>query len=176
MKNNYYLRLLLLSAFTMMILTNCKKETPQKQDTGRHDQVTGNWKQKDLIISVSVKLGGQTIPAGSSMITLAPLLGQALKNPAITEGLVCTKNNVYSFTADGTYTITGCTDLILPKAGNTGKWELAVYDAVVQLSNPKGEVDPHWINSINSNKMQLALTLSITGVGNLPLSLILEKQ
>jgi hypothetical protein len=79
--------------------------------------VTGNWKQKDLVISVGVKIGGQKIPAGTSMIALAPLIGQALGSPEIAAAILCTADNIYSFNADGTYKITGCTDLILPVAG-----------------------------------------------------------
>lgn len=174
MKNKYQLLYFLLLA-VILSMSGCKKEaTPP--ESWKKNLVTGAWKQKDLVISVTVKLGKQTIPAGTSMITIAPLLGQALGNPAIATGLICTKNNTYSFNADNTYSITGCTDLILPQTGNSGTWKLTIYDAVVQFTSASGKDDPHWINSIGKNSLQLALTLSIPGVGNLPLGLILEKQ
>lgn len=175
MKNWLFLFFVMLVAG--ITLASCKKDKPpQKHDTEKYNWIKGDWKQKDLVISVTVKLGGQTIPAGTSMITLAPLLGQALGNPAIADALLCTKDNTYSFNGDSTYTIQGCTDLILPKAGHSGKWKLTVYDAVMQLTSEKGEQDPHWINGISENMLHLALTVHIPGVGDAPLGLILEKK
>jgi hypothetical protein len=110
------------------------------------------------------------------MIALAPLLGQALNNPAVAQALICTKDNTYTFNDNGTYTINGCTDLILPVAGSTGTWQLTVYDAVLQLTSADNKNDPHWINDISSTTLQLALTVTIPGVGAAPLGLILEKQ
>lgn len=174
-------KLLLFSAAVLALAAvsggGCKKDhPPKKQNSEKYSWITGNWKQKDLVISVTVKLGGQTIPAGTSMITLAPLLGQALGNPAIADALLCTQDNTYSFNQDSTYTINGCTDLILPGAGNKGTWKLTVYDAVLQLTSSAGDADPHWINDISENMLHLALTVHIPGVGDAPLGLILEKQ
>lgn len=163
----------------IFLFASCKKdETDENANAKNKNQewVTGNWKQKDLVIAVDVKIGGQKIPAGTSMIALAPLLGQALGNPAIADAILCTSDNTYSFDADGTYKITGCTDLILPVAGNSGKWDLTIYDAVVELISSKSEKDPHWINSISSNTLNLALTVEFPGLGAAPLGLILEKQ
>lgn len=175
MRNKLLLFLLVLMGAGL--LYGCKKESePSATAPWKKDVVTGTWKQKDILLSVTVKLSGQTLPAGSSMITLAPLLAQALKNPALAAGLTCTVGNTYSFNADGSFAITGCTDLILPNAGNSGKWELTVYDAVVQLTGAKGTADPHWINSITSKNMNLSLILAIPGVGNLPVGLVVEKQ
>lgn len=177
MKSKLLLFSAVLMIFACSILASCKKDhSLQKQSTEKYSWITGDWKQKDLVISVTVKLGGQTIPAGTSMIALAPLLGQALGNPAIADALLCTQNNTYSFKADSSYTINGCTDLILPTAGNSGTWKLTIYDAVLQLTSAKGDADPHWINGISDSTLQLALTVNIPGVGDAPLGLILEKQ
>jgi hypothetical protein len=177
MKSKLPLFSVALLIFVGITWVSCKKDhPPKKQSSEKYSWITGDWKQKDLVISVTVKLGGQTIPAGTSMIALAPLLGQALGDPAIADALLCTKDNTYSFHADSTYTINGCTDLILPKAGNNGTWKLTVYDAVLQLTSAKGDADPHWINDISENMLHLALTVHIPGVGDAPLGLILEKQ
>lgn len=172
-----YLFPVMLMALACLTLTSCKKDhSSKKQNTEKYKWITGKWKQKDLVISVTVKLGGQKIPAGTSMIALAPMLGQALGSPEIAEAILCTKDNTYSFNADSTFSINGCTNFILPKAGNNGKWKLTVYDAVLELTSAKGEADPHWINEISETMLHLALTVHIPGVGDAPLGLILEKQ
>jgi len=163
----------------IFLFASCKKDTADENEkfpNKNKEWVTGTWKQTDLVISVDVKIGGQKVPAGTSMIALAPLIGQALGNPAIADAILCTQDNIYSFKADGTYEITGCTDLILPVAGNSGTWDLTIYDAVLELISTKGEKDPHWINSITSNTLNLALTVEFPGLGAAPLGLILEKQ
>ena len=162
----------------VFLITSCKKndDTIKKTPPFKKEWVTGKWKQKDLIISVQVKLGGTKIPAGTSMIALAPMLGQALGNPAIAQMILCTKNNEYTFNGQGAYDINGCTEFILPKAGNKGTWDLEVYDAVLALTSSSGEKNPHWINNITSTTMELGLTVNIPGVGDAPLGLILEKQ
>jgi len=172
-----YVAILAIFALPAFIPISCKKDEVRK-DPGawKYDLVRGNWKQKDLVISVDVKLGGQKIPAGTSMIQLAPLIGQALGNDAIAEALLCTQHNTYSFNADGTYAINGCTALILPVAGNKGNWKLTVYDAVLQFSPSADTSVPHWINNLTDSTLELALTVSIPGVGDAPLGLILEKQ
>ncbi len=167
---------LLLSAF-LLAGPSCHKDDDEAPARSvKYSWVSGRWTQQDLVISVTVKLGGQTIPEGTSMIQLAPLLGQALGNPAIADALTCTQNNIYTFHDDGSYQIDGCTDLILPNASQAGHWALTVYDAVLQLTPDGGQGDPHWINSIDSTHMHLALTVRIPGVGDAPLGLILEKQ
>lgn len=163
----------------IFLFASCKKDkTGENEEFKNKNQewVTGNWKQKDLVIAVDVKIAGQKIKAGTSMIALAPLIGQALGNPDIAAAILCTGDNIYSFKADGSYAITGCTDLILPVAGNNGKWDLTIYDAVVELISSKGDKDPHWINSITNNTLNLSLTVEFPGLGAAPLGLILEKQ
>lgn len=175
--NKTYFRSFVIIFSLFLFLGSCKKEDAIKQTPSfKKEWVTGTWKQKDLVISVQVKLGGTKIPAGSSMIALAPLLGQALGNPAIAQMILCTKENQYSFNGQGSFDITGCTDFILPKVGNKGTWGLEVYDAVLELTSAKNEKDPHWINNITAKTMELALTVNIPGVGDAPLALILEKQ
>lgn len=169
-----------LLALLIFLFASCKKESTNNDEplakNKNKEWITGKWKAKDLVISVEVKIAGQKIPAGTSMIALAPLIGQALGNPAIAQAILCTADNVYSFNADGTYAIDGCTGLILPVAGNSGKWDLTIYDAVLELTSSDSKKDPHWINSITSNTLNLSLTVEFPGLGAAPLGLILEKQ
>lgn len=179
MKKKQFVAKYALLILLIFLFASCKKDTADENANFKNknqEWVTGTWKQKDLVIAVDVKIGGQKIPAGTSMIALAPLLGQALGNPAIAQAILCTADNIYSFNADGTYQITGCTDLILPVAGNSGKWNLGIYDAVVELISTKDEKDPHWINSITNTDLNLSLTVEFPGLGAAPLGLILEKQ
>lgn len=173
MKKIYFLLMLVVITF---LFNSCKKDDDTAETLHyKKDWVTGKWKQTDLVMSVDAKLGSTKIPAGTSMIAIAPLLAQALKNPALIPAITCTNDNQYEFNAQGAFTITGCTDFILPKAGNKGTWGLQIYDAVIELLNDKSEKDPHWINSITPTKMELALTVNIPGVGAVPLGLQLEK-
>lgn len=162
---------------TVLFLFSCKKEEASSPQTGKKQQwIAGSWKQKDVVTAVTVKLAGTGIPAGSSLITLAPMLAQALKNPALAEGILCTRSNVYTFGPDKTYSINGCTELLLPGIGDKGSWQLTIYDAVLQFTSATGQKVPHWINSITGSELRLAATLSVPGVGDLPLSMILQKQ
>jgi hypothetical protein len=169
----------ILVVLLIFLFASCEKESKNNEPLAKNknrEWVTGTWKAKDLVISVDVKIAGQKIPAGTSMIALAPLIGQALGNPAIAAAITCTSDNTYTFNTDGTFTINGCTDLILPVAGNSGKWDLTVYDAVLELTSSTDKKDPHWINSITSNTINLSLTVEFPGLGAAPLGLILEKQ
>jgi hypothetical protein len=169
----------ILVVLLIFLFASCEKESKNSEPLAKNknrEWVTGTWKAKDLVISVDVKIAGQKIPAGTSMIALAPLIGQALGNPAIAAAITCTSDNTYTFNADGTFAINGCTDLILPVAGNSGKWDLTVYDAVLELTSSTDKKDPHWINSITSNTINLSLTVEFPGLGAAPLGLILEKQ
>ena len=179
MKKKQFVERYVMLILLIFLFASCKKDTADENSKVKNmnrEWVTGNWKQKDLVIAVDVKIAGQKIPAGTSMIALAPLIGQALGSPDIANAILCTADNVYSFNADGTYKITGCTDLILPVAGNSGNWDLTIYDAVVELISSKGDKDPHWINSITNNTLNLSLTVEFPGLGAAPLGLILEKQ
>lgn len=179
MKKKQFIAKYSLLILLIFLFASCKKDTVDENAQFKNknqEWITGNWKQKDLVISVDIPLGGQTIPAGTSMIALAPLIGQALGSPEVAAAILCTADNIYSFNADGTYAITGCTDLILPVAGNSGKWDLTIYDAVLELISTKGDKDPHWINSITSTTLNLSLTVNFPGLGAAPLGLILEKQ
>lgn len=163
--------LIVLSALLVFCGSSCKKDkAPKNQGSGKYDMIAGSWAQKDLVLAVPVKLGGQNIPAGTSIITLAPLLGPA------GQYFTCTKNNVYNFNKDSTMQVEGCTDLILPVTGKEGTWRLDIYDAVLLLKSKTGEHDPHWINEVTKTSMKVSITAVIPKVATVPLTLILEKK
>jgi len=147
-----------------------KKDDAAPPSSGRREMVEGSWKQKDLVIAVSVKLGGQNIPAGTSMMVLAPMLGPG--GALIT----CTKNNTYSFNKDNTMKVAGCTELLFPVTGNDGTWSLDIYDAVLLLKSAQGDPDPHWIDELTDKTLKISITAVIPNVATVPLTLILEKS
>ena len=151
--------------------SGCKKDKRSKNESsGKYEMVAGKWAQKDLVMAVSAKLGGQNIPAGTSMYVLAPLLGQA------GQLITCTKSNVYNFNRDSSMTVEGCTDLLFPVTGKEGTWRLDIYDAVLLLKSKKGDHDPHWINDVTNTTMKISITAAIPNVASVPLTLILEKK
>ncbi len=148
----------------------CKKNnavTPERST--KYGLVAGNWKQQDIVLAIAVKLNRQNIPAGTSMISLAPLLGPAGAQ------FTCTQTNTYQFGTDGSFSVNGCTDLILPVVRNSGTWDLDVHDAVLKLVSVKGENDPHWIENADSSNLALSLTVTIPGIATVPLILKLKK-
>lgn len=146
-----------------------KKDDAAAPSSGRKELVAGTWKQKDLVIAVSVKLGGQNIPAGKSMMVLAPMLGPG--GALIT----CTKTNTYTFSSDNKMKVSGCTELLFPVTGNEGTWSLDIYDAVLLLKSAEGKPDPHWIDELTANSLKISITAVIPNVATVPLTLILEK-
>lgn len=147
-----------------------KKDDAAPPSSGKKEMVEGTWKQKDLVIAVSVKLGGNNIPAGTSMMVLAPMLGPG--GALIT----CTKDNTYSFNKDNTMKIAGCTELLFPVTGAEGTWSLDIYDAVLLLKSAEGKSDPHWIDDLTATTMKISITAVIPNVATVPLTLILEKS
>ncbi|SIS98895.1 hypothetical protein SAMN05421788_102518 [Filimonas lacunae] len=166
-----YGRFVLFVACLSLFLFSCKKshsDVPEKSE--KYTMIAGTWKQQDILLAVGVKLGGQSLPAGTSIIAIAPLLGSA---GAL---FTCTKTTTYTFNADGSFAIDGCTDLLFPKAGAAGKWTLDIYDAVFKLNTEKNGDDPHWIDDISSTTLKLSCSVTIPGVGTAPLTLVLQKQ
>ena len=153
----------------------CKKSNSAPAKSPKYQIVTGTWKQIDIVLAVgvSVNVGGNDydFPAGTSMIN-DPYL-QAF---GVASFFAPTADNTYQFDANGDFTITGATDLILPVAGNSGTWNLDVYDAVLKLTSATKTDDPHWINAITSDSLSLSMTVDIPGLGTAPLNLLLQKQ
>ena len=153
----------------------CKKNSASPAKSQKYQLVSGNWQETDiqLDVAVSVKVGATkySFPVGTSMIT-----NPTLKALGVTALFTPTVNNVYHFPDSGAYTIDGVTKVILPVAGNAGKWSLDEYDAVLKL-NPSDTVnDPHWISSFSDTSLSLLMTVSIPGLGAAPLTLQLKKQ
>jgi hypothetical protein len=92
---------------------------------------------------------------------------------------VYTRDNIYSFNSDGSYKVDGIVDFgggthVL--AGGSGTWDTEVYSSVLVLFPEKDLRDPHWINTITATELNLAISVSLPGLGDVPMKLLLEKQ
>ena len=151
----------------------CKKDDVKTEDASaiKLGWVKGTWKQKDLVLGYPIDFGGQQLPVGFSIYNITGYL--PVSGPMID----CTKDNTYTFNNDNSYAITGCTELMLPMAGNAGKWQLEVYDAVMRLTSSDNKTAPYWTNSITATKWSIGLTIYVAEAdANLPVNLLLEKQ
>lgn len=173
---------LLMASF--FLIASCKKDESPKTDlaTAKKEWVTGSWKQKDILlgVSVSVSVPGGKIPLkeGMSMLddpTINALLTQAVgANP-----FLYTRNNTYNFNSDGNYAVDGIIDFgggAKVLAGGSGTWDTEVYSSVLALFPEKDKRDPHWINTITATRLNLAISVSLPGLGNVPMKLLMEKQ
>ncbi|MBZ5858897.1 hypothetical protein [Flavihumibacter profundi] len=177
MKKNtktFFSLLLIIPAF---LIASCKKEETKTEDlaTTKKGWVTGTWKQKDLVLAYPIPnpFGGPDFPVGYSLYNLAPYL------PITGPGITCSADNIYAFDSTGNFTITGCTELILPDAGNSGKWNLQVYGSALHLVSTDNKDTPLWINNINSTDMKLgslSFTIHFAEFGaDIPVYILLEK-
>mgnify|MGYP003556367707 FL=1 len=186
MKRNFKLIALLLLIAPAFLMSSCKKEEAPKKTLAdaKKEWVTGTWKQKDITlgVSTSVKVGGQKVKleAGWSMLdhpTLNYLLTQGGQSPNPFE---FTRNNIYAFNSDGTYNVDGDNDysimFSLPEAGKSGTWDTEVYSSVLALFPAKDKRVPYWINDITASTLNLAITVNIPGLGDVPMNLLLEKK
>ena len=172
MKRNFKLIALLLLIAPAFLMSSCKKEEAPKKTLAdaKKEWVTGTWKQKDITlgVSTSVKVGGQKVKleAGWSM----------LDHPTFE----FTRNNIYAFNSDGTYNVDGDNDysimFSLPDAGKSGNWDTEVYSSVLALFPAKDKRVPYWINDITASTLNLAITVNIPGLGDVPMNLLLEKK
>ncbi len=185
MKRKSKAHIITLLIASLFFIASCKKDKAPATDlaTAKKEWVTGTWKQKDiqLGVSTSVKVGGTKIPlkAGSSMLD-DPTINYLLVAMAGANPFEFTRNNVYTFAADGTYKVEGDNDysiaFSLPVAGKSGTWDTEVYSSVLALFPTKEKRDPHWINDITASTLNLAITITIPGLGGVPMNLLLEKQ
>jgi len=158
--------------FIASTVGSCSKDDKKTEDVSatRRSWVSGTWKQKDLVLAYPIDFAGQQLPVGFSIYNITSYL------PVSGPDIDCTKNNTYTFNADNSYTISGCTSLMLPKAGNAGKWGLEVYDAVIRLTSSDNKTAPYWTNSLTENTWSIGLTLYVAEAdANIPVNLLLEK-
>lgn len=163
----------LLAILLCLFIFSCKKDKAKTNDTSqtKRSWITGTWAQKDLVLGYPIDFGGQELPVGFSVYNLTSYL------PVSGPLLDCTKNNSYTFNNDSSYSINGCTDLMLPNAGTAGKWRLEIYDAVLRLTSSGDKTAPYWTNSLTDKEWSIGLTVHIAEVdADLPVNLLLEKQ
>jgi hypothetical protein len=164
---------LLLFISLCLVMMSCKKDSAKTDNTSetKLGWVKGTWKQKDLVLGYPIDFAGQELPVGFSIYNITGYL------PVSGPLLDCTKANTYTFNTDDSYQINGCTELMLPNAGNGGKWKMEIYDAVLRLTSSDNKTAPYWTNSITEKEWSIGLTIFIAEAdANLPVNLILEKQ
>ena len=174
MKSTILTKPFLLFYLLAFLTCSCKKDSPKVNDSSATKYTwitTGVWKQKDLVLAYPIDFAGSSLPVGFSIYNITGYL--PVSGPLID----CTKDNTYTFKTDSTYTISGCTELMLPNAGNTGKWRLEIYDAVLRLTSADSKTAPYWTNSLTATSWSIGLTIYVVEAdANLPVNLLLEKQ
>ena len=173
MTRSFLTRPLILFMSVCLLSLSCKKDKAKTEDTSaiKHGWINGTWKQKDLVLAYPIDFAGSALPVGFSLYNITGYL--PLSGPLID----CTKDNTYTFTADGNYTINGCTELMLPDAGNAGKWQLEVYDAVLRLTSSDNKTAPYWTNTITATDWSIGLTIYVAEAdASIPVNLLLQKQ
>ncbi|MCO5241030.1 MAG: hypothetical protein M9904_13350 [Chitinophagaceae bacterium] len=184
MKKNLKLYSLLLFLGSLFFMVSCSKEEASKPDlaTAKKEWVTGNWNQKDIQLGVSTSVnvpgvGKVPLKEGMSMLD-DPTINMLLVGLAGANPFAFTRNNKYNFNEDGSYKVDGVVDLtngILVLAAGSGRWDTEVYSSVLALFDQQNKRDPHWINSITATRLNLAISVKLPGLGDVPMKLILEK-
>ncbi|HRO45473.1 hypothetical protein [Agriterribacter sp.] len=178
----YALPLLIASLF---FITSCKKDESPKTDlaAAKKEWVTGSWKQKDIQLGVSTSVtvpgvGKIRLNEGMSMLD-DPTINALLTAAAGANPFLFTRNNTYNFNGDGNYKVDGIVDFgggAKVLAGGSGAWDTEVYSSVLALFPEKDQRDPHWINNITATRLNLAISVKLPGLGDVPMKLLLEKQ
>ena len=176
---------LLLLIAPVFLIASCKKEESPKTDlaASKKEWVTGSWKQKDIQLGVSTSVnvpGVGKIPLNEGMSMLDdPTINALLTAAAGANPFVYTRDNKYNFNSDGSYKVDGIVDFgggAKVLAGGSGTWDTEVYSSVLALFPEKDLRDPHWINNITASQLNLAISVKLPGLGDVPMKLLLEKQ
>jgi len=173
MRPTFFAKIFIFLFSISFIFLSCKKEnvTTENISAIKTGWITsGTWKVKDLVLAYPVNLGTGDLPVGFSVYNLTPYL--PVSGPVIDS----TKTNTYTFNADKSYVISGNTKLLLPIAGNAGKWQLEIYDAVLRVTATDKQTAPYWTNNITATNWSIGLTIYLVEAdANLPVNLLLEK-
>lgn len=165
----------------LLLLASCDKESIKKLEDptlAKQNILTGSWKQTDIVLAYSIPFAGQQLPVGFSLHNVVGYL--PVTGPQIT----ATKNNVFTFNTNGSFSITGSTDFILPKAGNSGTWNLQAYGSALHLVSTDNKDTPIWIERMDAANLKLGslgFTVNILEASppkgaDVPVYLILQKQ
>ncbi|MBX3256387.1 MAG: hypothetical protein KF862_19785 [Chitinophagaceae bacterium] len=172
---------LVLLFIASLLFASCDKEdikTLEDPTIVKQSMLTGSWKQTDIVLAYSIPFAGQQLPVGFSLHNVVGYL--PVTGPLIT----ATKDNVFTFDAKGTFSITGSTDFILPKAGNSGTWNLQAYGTALHLVSTDNKDTPVWIEKMDAGSLKLGslgFTINIYEASppkgaDVPVYLIFEKQ
>lgn len=160
----------------LLLFMSCEKEPKKLEDPTivKMEMLTGSWKQTDIVLAYSIPFAGQQLPVGYSLHNIVGYL--PVTGPKIT----ATSNNVFDFNANGTFTITGSTDFILPNTGNSGTWNMQAYGAALHLISSSQKDVPIWVENISATDLKLGslgFTVAVAEAGaNVPVFLLFKKQ
>ncbi|MCO5241034.1 MAG: hypothetical protein M9904_13370 [Chitinophagaceae bacterium] len=168
---------LLLLIAPVLLFMSCEKDTATKlvdPAIAKKEILTGSWKQTDIVLAYSIPFAGQQLPVGFSLHNIVGYL--PVTGPKIT----ATKDNVFVFNANGTFSITGSTDFILPKTGNSGTWNLQAYGSALHFVSADQKDVPVWVESMSATDLKLGslgFTVAVAEAGaNVPVFLLFKKQ
>ncbi|HRP55833.1 hypothetical protein [Agriterribacter sp.] len=171
MKRNQFVSFLLLLMISAATNLSCSKDEKEPSiEEMRRSNITGTWKIKDITLAYPIPFGGQVLPIGFSLFNVADFL------PVSGPKIKCTKETAYTFNANNGYTITGCTDLIFPDAGESGNWSLSLNGGILKLGDK-----PYITTAMTKNSWSISNTILIleanpgSGGEYVPINIILEK-
>lgn len=170
MQKRFCLCLPLLLAIFAGTLVSCSKNSEPPIQEERKNNITATWKVKDVTLAYAINFAGQRLPVGFSLYNVAPLL------PVSGPKLLCAKEATFQFSPNYSYTITGCTDLIFPGAGQAGSWSLSLNGGIIKLgSEPYMTVATKGNEWTISNKVLILEADPNRGGAYVPVNITLEK-
>ena len=185
MKRKPKARIVTLLIVSIFFIASCKKDEAPKTDlaTTKKEWLTGSWTQKDIQLGVSTSvnvpgIGKVPLTEGMSMLD-DPTINLLLTGAVGANPFAYTRANKYNFNGDGSYKVDGVVDFgggAQVLAGGAGTWDTEVYSSVLALFPEKDHRDPHWINTITATQLNLAISVTLPGLGDVPMKLLLEKQ
>lgn len=164
--------LLIFFAILLVSGISCTKEDDTSANVlnARKAAIVGTWKIKALTLAYPIRFAGQNLPVGFDIYSIAPLL------PVSGEAILCSKENSYTFEADKTYSISGCTELIFPGSEASGNWDFELNGGILKLSTTGDEMAPYLTTGFTSAAWTISNTLFVAEANAaVPVNIVLEK-
>lgn len=166
------LRYHLLVLSFLLVGFSCSKDADPSADieAARKSAIVGTWKIKELTLAYPIKFGGQNLPVGFDIFSIAPLL------PVSGPKIVCAKENTYTFSADNNYAISGCTDLVFAGTEAAGKWGFELNGGILKLSTSTDKMAPFLTTALSKSVWTISNTIFVAEANAaVPVNIILEK-
>lgn len=138
-------------------------------EAARKATIVGSWKIKELTLAYPIKFGGQNLPVGFDIFSIAPLL------PVSGPKIVCAKENTYTFSADNSYGISGCTDLVFAGAEAAGTWGFELNGGILKLSTAD-KMAPFLTTALSKTEWTISNTIFVAEANAaVPVNIVLQK-